>query len=80
MRTARAVAPSCDEVLNSCDAALKAKQRELDLADLGVKLRSDEIERLGKENAKLRDQGTAWYNNGFLWATIGLFIGSRVTR
>lgn len=80
MRIVQAAGPECHEVLQSCDAALKAKQRELDLADLGVKLRSDEIERLSNENAKLRDQGTAWYNNGFLWATIGLFIGSRVTR
>jgi hypothetical protein len=80
MRTAQAAGPSCDEVLNSCDAALKAKQRELDLADLGVKLRSDEIERLGKENAELRDKGTSIFSNPFLWATIGLFVGSRVVR
>ena len=80
MKIAQAEAPSCDKVLQSCDAALKAKQRELDLADLGVKLRSDEIDRLGKENVELRSKGTSIFSNPFLWATIGLFVGSRVTR
>lgn len=76
--------PKCEQVLSACDAALRAKQRELDLADLGIQYRQDEVSRLQKENAALRDRGTAWYNNSFVWAAIGViagtYIGARATR
>lgn len=82
--TARAGTPTCDDVLNSCDAALKAKQRELDLADLGIKIRDDDRVRLQKENADLRDRGSAWYQNPAVWAAIGVIVGAyagaRATR
>lgn len=80
MRTARAAAPECSVVLGACDSALKAKQRELDLADLGIKIRDDDRKRLIEENRNLQDKGTSIWSNPFLWATIGLFVGSRVTR
>ncbi len=80
MRIAQAAGPDCQTVLDSCDLALKAKQRELDLSDLGVKLRDDNTVQLQKENAQLRDRGQAWYENIFLWAAIGVFVGARVTR
>lgn len=75
---------SCDETLNACDSALKAKQRELDLADLGVKIRDQDRERLIKENAQLRERGTGLFDNPFVWAALGViagtFIGARATR
>jgi hypothetical protein len=75
---------SCDETLNSCDAALKAKQRELDLSDLGIKIRDEDRERLAKENAQLRERGTGLFDNPFVWAALGViagtFIGARTTR
>ena len=72
--------PTCEAVLDSCDKALEAKKREIDLSDLGIKLRSDEIERLSKENSELRSKGSSLWSNHFLWATIGLFVGSRIVR
>jgi hypothetical protein len=79
-----ASAPTCDETLNLCDAALKGKQRELDLSDLGIKIRQDEIERLQKRNAALEDRGTAWYSNPMVWAALGVivgtWVGARATR
>ena len=75
---------TCDQTLSACDKALKAKQRELDLADLGIKLRDENRQDLLKENAKLREAGSAWYNNPFVWAAIGVIVGTyagaRVTR
>lgn len=75
---------SCDEVLNACDAALKAKSRELDLADLGVKIRQTEMERLQTQNAKLLERGASWYDNPFIWAAIGViagtYIGAKATK
>lgn len=79
-KTSLAAGPSCEQVLDSCDAALKAKQRELDLSDLGVKIRDEDRQRLLTENRELRSQGSSFWTNPFLWATIGLFVGSRVTR
>ena len=77
---ALAETPTCNDVLNKCDAALKAKQRELDLADLGVKLRDEQRAMLINENEALRSEGASLWKNPFLWATIGLFIGSRIAR
>jgi hypothetical protein len=81
---ARAETPTCPDVLNACDAALKAKQRELDLADLGIKIRDEDRLRLQKENAALRERGSAWYENPVVWAAIGViagsYIGARATR
>lgn len=79
-KTVQAAGPSCDDVLNSCGLTLKAKQRELDLADLGIKIRDDDRAVLQKENADLRSADSAWYRNPFLWATIGLFVGSRIAK
>lgn len=63
-------------MLDACDSALKAKQRELDISDLGVKIRDEDRVNLQKENASLRDKGSSWYENPFLWASIGLFVGA----
>jgi hypothetical protein len=71
-------------VLKACDEALKAKQRELDLADLGIKIRDQDRIRLQKENAQLRSQSQAWYNNPVVWAAVGMivgtYVGARATR
>lgn len=76
--------PSCEQVLDACDAALKAKQRELDLADLGIKIRDEHRVELQKENARLREESGAWYRNPFVWAAIGViagtYVGARATR
>lgn len=75
---------SCDETLNACDAALKAKQRELDLSDLGIKIRDDDRVRLQTENARLLERGQAWYSNPAIWAALGViagtYIGARAVR
>lgn len=70
--------------LTKCDAALQAKIQEASLCGLGVQLRQNELERVTKENAQLRERGQAWYNNGFVWAAIGVIVGAyagaRATR
>ena len=80
----QAATPKCEQVLSACDQALRAKQRELDLADLGIQYRQDEVSRLQKENAQLREQSGAWYNNPVVFAALGViagaFIGARATR
>lgn len=84
MRTAQAAAPSCDEVLQACDAALKSKEKEIDLANYGIRIRDDSRVDLQKQNDELRSAGTSIWSNPFLWATVGLFVGayttSRITR
>lgn len=84
MRTAQAAGPNCDVVLEACDAGLRAKQRELDLADLGIKIRDEDRVRLQTENAQLQGQSGAWYNNPYfqfvLGAVVGGYLVSRATR
>lgn len=75
-RTALAATPTCEEVLNACDAALNAKKRELDLADLGIKIRDEDRERLQTQNARLLERGQAWYENPFIFAAIGVIVGA----
>lgn len=69
-------AATTDELLNACDKALNAKIQEASLCGLGVQLRQNELERVSKENAELRSAGTAWYNNGFVWAAVGVIVGA----
>lgn len=75
-----ALSATTEEKLNACDAALTAKKDEARICDLGVPLRMNEIERLQKENATLREKGSAWYNNPFVWAVLGLVVGARAVR
>lgn len=77
-------AATADEKLDACDRALNAKIQEASLCGLGVQLRQDELERVTKENAQLRDRGQAWYNSAALWAAVGVILGAyagaRATR
>lgn len=70
--------------LAKCDLALNAKIQEASLCGLGVQLRTDELERVTKENAQLRSRGTGLFDNPFVWATLGVLVGAyagvRVTR
>lgn len=70
--------------LAKCDLALNAKIQEASLCSLGITYRNDEMARLQKQNAELLSKGSAWYNNPFLWATLGVFVGvyagARATR
>jgi ribosomal protein L4 len=68
-------AATTDEVLAACDKALNAKINEANLCNLGVQLRSNEIDRLAKENAELRSRNSAWYNSAALWAAVGVIVG-----
>lgn len=72
--------PTCDEVLNKCDTALKAKQRELDLSDLGVQIRDQDRVRLQKENEALRNSDTSILKNPVLWLALGVFLGGYAAR
>lgn len=75
---------SCDETLNACDAALKAKQRELDLSDLGIKIRDDARAMDQKEIAELRASSsrTAIYVaiTAVVTAVVTAYGVSRATR
>ncbi len=77
-------AASDRDLLNACDAALTAKVKEADLCNLGVQLRQDELERVTKENAQLRQRGTGLFDNPLVWAAIGVIVGAyagaRATR
>lgn len=80
----RSYAATTDEVLNACDKALHAKIQEAQLCDLGVQLRTNEIDRVTKENTQLRESRTGLFSNPMIWAAIGViagtYIGARTTR
>lgn len=82
--TTNALSATTEEKLAACDAALYAKIKEVSLCNLGVELRTSEIDRLQTQNADLLKSGTAWYQNPFVWAAIGViagtYIGARATR
>lgn len=77
-------AATSDELAKACDLALNAKVQEVQLCNLGVQLRQNELERTTKENAQLRESGTGLFSNPFVWMALGLvtgaFIGARATR
>jgi hypothetical protein len=62
--------------LNKCDAALRAKIKEADLCDYGIKIRDDARVLDQKEIAELRSAQSAWHKNPFLWATVGMLVGA----
>lgn len=79
-----ALSATDSELLSACDKALNAKIQESSLCGLGVQLRTDEISRLSSENAQLRAKGAGFFDNPFIFAAIGVilgtYIGARATR
>lgn len=75
LMSTNALSATSDEKLAACDAALYAKVKEADLCNLGVQLRTDEMARLGTENARLRESNQAWHRNPAIWAAIGVIFG-----
>ena len=73
-----ALSATTEEKLNACDAALYAKVKEADLCNLGVQLRSNELERISKENTQLRERGTGLFDNPFVWAAVGVIAGAYI--
>lgn len=71
-----ALSAPIEEQLAKCDAALNAKIQEASICGLGVQLRQNELERVTKENADLRSRGSAWYENPFVWAAVGVIVGA----
>lgn len=84
MSTSALGAEPVESQLAKCDAALNAKTQEASLCDLGVKLRDNELDRVTKENAQLRQRGTGLFDNVFVWAALGViagaWAGARATR
>ena len=76
MSASSAKAATDKELLNACENALYAKDREATLCDLGVRLREDEMARLNAENVRLREQGTSVWSNPFIWAAVGVIVGA----
>lgn len=74
--TTNASSATTEEKLTACDSALYAKVKEAELCSLGVQLRTDEMGRLNVENATLRERGSAWWSNPFIYAAIGVIVGA----
>jgi hypothetical protein len=66
-------------LIDKCDAALNAKINEAHLCGIGLDYRNKEIERLYKENEKLRERGTGILDNPAVWAAIGVIAGAFIT-
>lgn len=71
-------AATAEEKLQACDAALYAQKQSAELCSLGMSLRQDEMSRLNKEVSQLHESGQSWYNNVFVWAAVGVFVGAYV--
>lgn len=63
--------PTCNEVLNACDKALKAKETQLQIRDEQLGQAQEMLKANAKEIGDLRRSNDAWYNNKLLWLVVG---------
>jgi hypothetical protein len=67
--------PKCDDVLSLCDKALQAKDKELELCDLGLKQTLDQKVQLETEVKDLNDRSSSIFRNPFFLIGLGLVGG-----
>lgn len=84
MTTSNPAMANDTELLGKCDAALRAKMDQVDLCELRIKYRDEEIQRVYKENEMLRNKDRGFFDNPAVWAALGViagaFIGARAVR
>lgn len=77
--TALAGTVSCEQVIQACDAALDAKNREIGLKDLAIQQRQDQIVELNSELQDANSKLQSPVRNPFIMTTVGVLIGILVT-
>jgi len=74
-----AIASDCGEVIKTCDAALVAKNREIQLCRLGLVQSVDRIAGLEVELEKRNSQLQSPLRNPFVMGMVGVLVGIVVT-
>ena len=67
--------PSCDDVLNACGEALKARDKELDLSKLAVQERTSQVDTVQKEYESDENKLNAFYRNPVFLIVLGFAGG-----
>lgn len=63
--------PGCKEVIETCDKALDAKNKALQLSDLAIKECQKHVGDLTVEVNELRDSNTSILKNPIVWFLLG---------
>lgn len=69
---------TCNQVIQACDKALEAKEKQLQLSDLALKQALDDRGKLQKDLESTRADKDAWYRNPGLWIAVGILVGGAV--
>jgi hypothetical protein len=69
---------SCEDVLKKCDAALDAKNRQIEKLELGLTKQTERVADLSAQVEDKNQQLQAWYRNPFVMLSIGLVTGAAV--
>ena len=63
--------PTCKQVLEACDKTIDAKNKALELSDLGIKTCKEHTAELSAEVNSLRDSNASLLRNPILWFLAG---------
>ena len=74
--TMAAEPPSCDEVLNACDAAVNSQVKLNELKGKIIKVMVDRNDVLNAEIIALKDANAAWYHNPVIIAPAAFILGA----
>lgn len=66
---------TCKDVITSCDKALEAKNRQIQLSDLALRQTVDRLTRVELQYKEERESASAWYKSPFLYLSVGLIGG-----
>lgn len=71
--------PDCSPIIQACDAAIAAQQKQISIRDLRVTQDESLIATLKNTNAQLEASSQAWYNSHTLWFFVGVFAAGGAT-
>lgn len=67
---------TCDEVISKCDAALAAKNKQIQKLELGLTKQTERVADLSQQVEDKNQQLQAWYRNPLIVGALGLVAGA----
>lgn len=70
---------TCEEVIQKCDAALEAKNKQIKKLELGLATQTERVADLSSQLEDKNSQLQSPFRNPFIMGTVGVLIGIVVT-
>jgi hypothetical protein len=71
---------TCEQVITACDAALEAKNHEINFGIKVISTQDEAINRLREDLSEERDRNNVWYKNPALLLLLGVVGGALIAK